>query len=703
MKKRILSLLLVMAMLLGVVPMIGAAEETSKSVWYGRSLTLGSGIAINFVTNEPVEDFGKVEFEVDGEVVQRYSTAAESFAFTRLTPSMLGKDVTAKMYNSADELIGEITTNVLSYCEDALDGDNAALKKLCVDLLNYGAATQAYTKSTDALVNADLTEVQQALGTSEYFPVKLATDLRFHDYGEETSATWYGAGLVLNDSITLCLQFTSVVEPGYVKVLDDGYTLGTITAKLVNEQTNLYEAYYNGLTPADFSVDREFIVYDAAGGRISQKLYYSMESYAYSVKNDPTNNAAQVELIDALIAYCRSACELNGHSYTYGVCDSCGVEKVESMTSDTITIQAEDAVLNVYNKNNEKNLDITTTGEESTVYTNNRYSGITYTGVTTAEDDEGAIIVYVTPQTSGTFTVNANVYHPKTGAIGILVEDDSTTAASTYTRTPWSVISSSTSDFKTFDMGTHEWTAGKTYAIRILAASSGGIYFDEFVITKQQEEHVHSAGDTWTTDETGHWKVCTGCEEKVDYAEHTYTNGVCECGKERVFTVNGDTTIQAEDAILNLTGDQSGAELKFFENANAGGGKLVLSQKVYSSYTNVTAATAPGNIIVKFIPAETGTYYIHAKVLDNGGALGAMVVEEDDTTTAYVRAGITETDNITTFSYAFIQSTADFVWGQIGSGYELEAGKTYAIRILCTTANLVFDEFVISTSSATPS
>lgn len=80
-----------------------------------------------------------------------------------------------------------------------------------------------------------------------------------------------------------------------------------------------------------------------------------------------------------------------------------------------------------------------------------------------------------------------------------------------------------------------------------------------------------------------------------------------------------------------------------------------------------------------------------------------MVVEADDTTAAYSRAPITDTDNITTFNYPFIQSTADFTWGKIGSGYELEAGKTYAIRILCNTTKLAFDQFLISTSNTTPS
>lgn len=33
-------------------------------------------------------------------------------------------------------------------------------------------------------------------------------------------------------------------------------------------------------------------------------------------------------------------------------------------------------------------------------------------------------------------------------------------------------------------------------------------------------EHVY--GDTWTTDESGHWHACTSCGDRTDEAEHTF-------------------------------------------------------------------------------------------------------------------------------------------------------------------------------------
>lgn len=36
--------------------------------------------------------------------------------------------------------------------------------------------------------------------------------------------------------------------------------------------------------------------------------------------------------------------------------------------------------------------------------------------------------------------------------------------------------------------------------------------------------HKHSYASTWTTDESGHWYACSGCEEKGSYAEHDFEN-----------------------------------------------------------------------------------------------------------------------------------------------------------------------------------
>lgn len=37
--------------------------------------------------------------------------------------------------------------------------------------------------------------------------------------------------------------------------------------------------------------------------------------------------------------------------------------------------------------------------------------------------------------------------------------------------------------------------------------------------------HTHTPAATWTSDATGHWHACTGCDEKLDFAAHTSDGG----------------------------------------------------------------------------------------------------------------------------------------------------------------------------------
>ena len=43
-------------------------------------------------------------------------------------------------------------------------------------------------------------------------------------------------------------------------------------------------------------------------------------------------------------------------------------------------------------------------------------------------------------------------------------------------------------------------------------------------ILKPALGHTHSYATTWTTDESGHWYVCAGCEEKGSFAAHDFEN-----------------------------------------------------------------------------------------------------------------------------------------------------------------------------------
>ena len=72
-------------------------------------------------------------------------------------------------------------------------------------------------------------------------------------------------------------------------------------------------------------------------------------------------------------------------------------------------------------------------------------------------------------------------------------------------------------------------------------------------------EHVHSYGD-WQTDETNHWKQCTGCDQIVEEGAHTFDEGVVttpateteEGVKTYTCTVCGKTKTETLRALNNL-------------------------------------------------------------------------------------------------------------------------------------------------------
>lgn len=64
--------------------------------------------------------------------------------------------------------------------------------------------------------------------------------------------------------------------------------------------------------------------------------------------------------------------------------------------------------------------------------------------------------------------------------------------------------------------------------------------------------HKHDYAKTWTTDETGHWYACSGCEEKGSYADHDFENA-CDpdcsiCGLTRETAHDFGETWESDEA-----------------------------------------------------------------------------------------------------------------------------------------------------------
>ncbi len=57
------------------------------------------------------------------------------------------------------------------------------------------------------------------------------------------------------------------------------------------------------------------------------------------------------------------------------------------------------------------------------------------------------------------------------------------------------------------------------------------IFADIEIVVEKFETHTHTWDKEWTFDSTNHWHVCTSCGATDSKIAHSYTNGVCVCGK----------------------------------------------------------------------------------------------------------------------------------------------------------------------------
>ena len=239
--------------------------------------------------------------------------ADENYVFTLkdIGPDELGDDITAVVSAKHD---GEtVTTKPLSYSvKDYLmtlldmDDISDAYKKVAVDLLNYGAAAQQYTgHNVDALVNADLSAAQQALGTSA-MPSLSAGGKGLTVYSNIYSeATWYAAGLNLGDSITVKFMFYAENIEGLTARFEFmGKTYDVGSDKFVELEENIYAVFFDGVLANQMREIVEATFYKN-GTVASQTASYSVEAYANVKSTDSDTKLAT--LVIAMMKYGDSA------------------------------------------------------------------------------------------------------------------------------------------------------------------------------------------------------------------------------------------------------------------------------------------------------------------------------------------------------------------------------------------------------------
>ena len=303
----------------------GVYQEVPEFKFTAASLTLYDNLELNYkVDRRLFEHAGYVqpyvEFTFNNEVtyVSEYTTDGDYYVFNfpDISPEKMNDKVYATLYarNRGVLYNTELSEySVATYCYNTLmnySGDEyAELRTLLVDLLNYGAQTQLYTNyKTGKLANASLTDAQKAWATVSAPKLETVLDKEYTTI-ENPSVDWLGAGLNLQNSITLRFKIAKTDLDGLkVKVTCSSGTWW-IDSSLFEETTDGYYIYFSCMDASQLRETLYLTVYKD-NTVVSNTIRYSIASYVYS-KQD-TEDAKLYNLLEAMMKYGDSA-----YAYTH--------------------------------------------------------------------------------------------------------------------------------------------------------------------------------------------------------------------------------------------------------------------------------------------------------------------------------------------------------------------------------------------------
>ena len=655
--KKILSLVLVMAMLLSAVPMTWAAEQdvgTAAAPKHYASLVLKDSIAINFkVTKAWLTEnaFEKAEFLMNGEVVQTINgvpagnTELAVFSFTKLTPAQMSEKVTVR-YCFANMDPVEKTYSVLDYSKSVLEdvNENPLLKTAIVDMLSYGAAAQTYNKQT---VNAELNETlttYASLGTAE--PKALTKNSALT--GDEGDVKWLTVGLNLKDSVTLRFKFsTPEIEGLTLKLTSNGQTW-EIT-KFEEAGDGNYYAYFSGLNPAQLRqvVYGEFYAY---GDLVSNKLAYSVESYAADNASDPEDLKA---LTAALMVYGDSV-------YTWAYTYLAGKDLTYIEAEDVILYQDVDTTM--YNASVTLNQPVITVNAD-TKASGGKVANLAWGGRLSAGSDNSTI-----PYEKKPAHLSFNVLAEETATYYIWVRfyGGTTSSKTIYTHfdgkdTTWKYelmdndgnAGKATGDYSWHRFPIVNWTAGKTYTVR-LRTRDGLMSFDKFVVT---------------TD--------------VSFAPFT-ENGLVSVELDKFIeaenvTLNPSQTDVISSATDGYVSQASGNKYLQFKNPTNNDDLFIRTE-------NNSAAPSAAFQVTADAP---GTYYVWGKFLTCNAIYQSISASASQYTYSFYRTSELKLES---------QIGVDG-WYQIGSYTATEAGEVFYVCLLDRAVHNRIDQFFVTSKS----
>lgn len=324
--KKTISLILVIIISISVLSptrLLLAEEIKDESlVLDGAMLSVSNDITISFILKKaPFVSAGytspylKVKTGEKSVNIQGEETAIEGvecyvFSFKNIAPHMMNDNIYTTLRATKGEEIyyGETKEySVASYIYSQLNNTNDAyLKTLLVDMLNYGAAAQVYQNhNKENLVNSKLTAEQINYGTKELRALTTVKDVT--SVGTNDTAKWKGMGLHIANKVNIMGYFSiESINGVYVNITDaKGNQIGKITEKEISKVQVSGESFYSfvfyGLNVSQMSDAVYFTICNSDNEKISGTYVYSIESYVYTAKDDTNKDLAA--LVIAMIKY----------------------------------------------------------------------------------------------------------------------------------------------------------------------------------------------------------------------------------------------------------------------------------------------------------------------------------------------------------------------------------------------------------------
>ena len=330
MKKRIISLLLNVAILISTLPIIASADaaETEASL-KSVSLTLDGILSLNVkVDPGSVSDMSgyKVKFTVGEETPWEcteptYNESTNLYVYTAKIPAhKLHNSVKVELLNANSEAVDESGWTLDAYLASIVEWDGG-LSDLAYALDLYAKTAAAYAADSES--TAPEASVEQAALEAYKCESVIAGDVI------------PSAVLLLNDACTLRVQISA-------EKWADGYSLlidGEAKELAHDETEGVYYYDIKDIRAQDW--DKKYVVEIADSTSTVFKCNYAVLSYVYTVLGAPENYAKELNLLKSMYLYSQGADDyIAAERFDYSLTYNANYEGSEETKVESATITA---------------------------------------------------------------------------------------------------------------------------------------------------------------------------------------------------------------------------------------------------------------------------------------------------------------------------------------------------------------------------